>query len=338
MDDDDTFARHHVARWHPFYQHLIQQDVSVEDGPLTSFMRFVSELMRKDVSEWRQSLELWSMLVDRGFDEASGSQLMLQIAMVATAITVKADAAAWDENGFAATQGLVSRLFFARHKSGDTDWWRARLEAITTETACPCLTILLSWGTPDLITALKADVDPIIERLSSRDWSCLWSMVNLISWATRERPTAIPEDWFPSAEFLSPRMELILIGRVSDKAVARRLSRSRFIDYAGDDTQILCYAARIEMMGAEDDPIDWDYIQHLSRRARQVGIHELFPEPRKLSTNIPERMAEKVLSDCEHHCEQLVAICEQAYATIIAQNAPKVARLAESDSWFDLAP
>ena len=337
-DDDDTFAHHQVARWRSFYQQLIQQDVSVEGGPLTSFMRFVSELMIKDVSDWRQSLESWSMLVDRGFEEAPGSQLMLQIAVVATAITVKDDAAAWDENGFAATQGLVSRLFFARHKSGDTYWWRARLEDITTETACPCLTILLSWGTPDLITALKADVDPIIERLSSRDWSCLWSMVNLVSWATRERPTAIPEDWFPSAEFLSPRMELILIGRVSDKAAARRLSRSRFIDYAGDDTQILCYAASIEMTGAENDPINWDYIQHLSRRARQVGLHALFPEPRKLPANIPAKMAEKVLSDCEHHCEQLVAICEQTYATIIAQNAPKVARLAESDSWFDLAP
>ena len=333
-DDDAIFAPHYAIRWRALHQQLMQQDASGADEPLASFMWFVSELMRKDISEWQQSLELWSILVDRGFEEASGSQLMVQISIVATASSAKPDAGVWDENGFSATKGLVSRLFFARHKSVDTDWWRARIADVTTETACLCLTILLSWGTPDLITALKADIEPIIERLSSRDWSRLWSMVSLLSWRPCEGHSTIPEDWFVGNGSLSPRMAVILIDRVGDQEAMRRLSRNCFIDYVGDDPQILRYASRIEMMEAEDHPIDWDHIQHLSKRARQVGVHTLFPEPQQFPSDIPKAIAEEVLSDCENHCEQLVATCEQAYAAIIAQDAPKVVHLAADNSWF----
>ena len=145
------------------------------------FAQFVSEIMGKNISEWQQSLEPWSKLVDRGFDEVAGSQLLLEIATVATASTAKPDAGAWDKDGFAATKKVVRRLFFARHKGDDVNWWRERLADITIETTCPCLTVLLSWGTPDLITALKDDVDPIIEKLSSHDWSRLLYMASLIS-------------------------------------------------------------------------------------------------------------------------------------------------------------
>ena len=84
----------------------------------------------------------------------------------------------------------------------------------------------------------------------------------------------------------------------------------------------------------EDDPIDCDFIQHLSKSARRAGIRVLFPEPKSLPSKMPEATAKKVLSDCGNHCEQLVAICEQAYATTVAKVAPKVAQLADSDGWF----
>ena len=315
---DTMFDHRYGIRMRTLHQRRMRQDISDEDAPIASFAQFVSEIMRKDVAEWQQSLEPWSTLVDRGFDEAAGSQLMLQIAMVATASTAKPDAGTWDENGFTATKGLVRRLFFARYKSDDVNWWRARLADVTIETMCPCLAVLLSWGTPDLITALKADVDPIIEKLSSRDWSRLYYMANLVSQATREIRPSISEDWFSAAESLLPRMALILIGRVEDQETARRLSRSFFIDYAGDDTQILRRAAQVEMMGVKNGQIDWGHAQHLSKLARQVGVRVLFPTSRVLPSKVPETVAKDVLSDCGNHCVELTALCEQAYAAIVA--------------------
>ena len=123
--------------------------------PLESFTLFVVDLMSKKVDEWQRNLTPWATLVDRGLDEAPDSYTMVRTAMIATASRANATAGAWDENGFTATRGLVGRLFFARHKDNDTDWWRARLTDVTIETAKQCLTVLLSWGAPDMIAALK---------------------------------------------------------------------------------------------------------------------------------------------------------------------------------------
>ena len=331
---ETVFSHRYASPWRTLHQRRMRQDIGGGDEPLALFTQFASELMRKDIAEWQESLEPWARLVDRGFDESAGSQLMLQNAMVATGSTAKPAMGAWDENGFAATKGLVHRLFFARHKSNDFHWWRARLADVTIETTCSCLSVMLSWGTPELINALKADVDPMIERLSSSDWSRLWFMVSLISRAARGKRTAIPEDWFAGVGSLCPRMALILIERVGDQEAGRRLSRNCFTDYAGDDTEILSYAARIEVMEAGDRPIDWDHVQHLSKLARKVGLHRLFLASRALPPKVPEAMAKNVLSDCENHCLQMVAICEQAYAATIAQTARRVANVAESDGWF----
>ena len=174
----------------------------------------------------------------------------------------------------------------------------------------------------------------MIERLSLTDWSRLWFMVRLISQAAQGRRTAIPEDWFAAVGSLCPRIALIMINRVEDQEAERRLSRDCFIDYVGDDTEILTYAARIEVMEAGHRPIDWDHVQHLSRLARKVGLHRLFLASRALPPKVPEAVAINVLSDCENHCLQMVEICEQAYATTIAQTARRVAHVAESDGWF----
>lgn len=304
-------------------------------------MLFAADLLTKDVDGWRQSLSHWTALVDRGFDEVPGNYLMVRTAMIATASKAEAIAGSWDESEFSATKGLVSRLFYARYKGADADWWRARLPDVTIDTASTCLTVLLAWGTPNVIASLKEDIDSIINGLSSQDWSRLRQMAGIVSQATQARRAVISEDWFDTAGSISPRMALILIGRVEDSKSACRLSRKYFRDYAGDDDQILRRAAMIELIGSSDVPVDgdvvpvdWNYVRHLSKHARRAGVHTLFPVSMPLSSEVPETVAQDVLADCGDHCIQLVAICEQAYAATVAQAAPKVVHIAETNQWF----
>ena len=339
-DTESTMAayvilgRGYAPRGRELLERVRRQYENGVDDPLESFTLFVMDLVNKNVDEWQHSLAPWATLVDRGLDEAHGSYTMVRTAMMATASRAKATAGAWDENGFTATRGLVSRLFFARHKDSDADWWRARLTDVTTETASQCLMVLLSWGAPDVIVALKADIDSAIQGLSPHDWGRLWSMTSLISRVTREHRAAIPEDWFQAAGDLSSRMALMLIGRAEDGEATRRLSRNYFMEYAGDDTQILKFATQIELMVSEEESIDWNHVQHLSMRAQQMGIRQFFRASRSLSSRVPEAVAKAVLSDCEKHSGQLVMLCEQAYATSVAQAASKVSYVAETDDWF----
>ena len=310
--------------------------------PLESFTLFIIDLLSRDVKDWQRKLDPWSELVDRGFDEAPGSFLMLQIAMIATVSRAERGSGIWNEEGFAATKGLASRLFFARQKGGDVGWWRTELAKIKSEEIGHCLAVLLSWGTPDVIAALKTEIGSLIEKLSSRDWSHLWSMVTMVSIARREysadfpgNRVSIPEDWFQAAETLSSRTAFLLINRVDDQEATCRLSRKYFTSYDGNDAQILRDAFQTELLGPDEYIIDWNYVCYLSKHARKIGVRILLPHyyygSRPL--RVPEEVAKTVLSDCENHVSQLVAICEQNYATKVEQSVARVSQVAETEDW-----
>lgn len=324
------------------FEQLKQQDREGVGDSLESFTLFVLDLLGRNVKDWQQKLDPWSELVDRGFDEAPANHLMLQIAIIATASRAERGSAIWNEDGFAATKGLVHRLFFARHKCGDVSWWRTELAKIKNETISQCLAILLSWGTPDLITALKTDIDSLIKELSSHNWSHLCSMANMASMARREynidfpeNRVGISEDWFNAAGTLSSRMAFILINRVDDQETTCRLSRKYFASYDGNDAQILRGAFQTELFGPDEYIVDWDYVCRLSKHAHKIGVRAFFPHyygPQPLR-KVPEEVAKAVLSDSENHSRQLVVMCEQNYATKVEQLTAKVSQVAEVEGW-----
>ena len=339
-DEDSGRAAYTVfgSRYAPRKREFLERvKHEYEDGAgdsILSFAIFLLDLMNKSIREWQESLAPWAALVDRGLEEADASYVMARIAMIGTASRARDTEGVWDENGFAMKRGLVGRLFFARHKGGDVDWWRVTLTCISEDTASQCLTVLLSWGTPDVIGSLLAEIESAIEGLSSRNWGRVRSMSGYILRATRGHRLPLSEGWFEGVGHLSPRAALILIGRAEDGEAARRLSRVYFNDCPTDDAHILRRAAHNELMASEEGSIDWNYVQDLSMRAHETGVQQLFPASRSLPSKVPESVAKTVLSQCEHHSEQLVMLCEQAYATRVAQAASKVSQVAETDGWF----
>ncbi len=321
-------------RLYELYEQIKQSCELSSTNSIDSFKIFVFDLLSKNSDEWQESLEPWNALVDRGLKESSRIDLVSQIAIVATASTTSSDAGKWDERGLTATEGLVNRLFFARHKYKDSSWWQSVLPNNNSDSVHMFLAVLLFWGHPGTINSLISIVNPIIDNLSSRDWSELWKLVCLISEAADERRPTIPENWFQEDKTLSVRVAFILLIRVEDRETARQLSCLYFSNYAGDDSEILVSAVHNELAGSDDDSIDWDYIKHLSMRAQELGIDNIFPFRGSLMTTIPEFVARDVLKNFELHNEQFVASCERVYATTVAQNASKVSKLANDDDWF----
>ena len=104
---------------------------------------------------------------------------------------------------------------------------------------------------------------------------------------------------------------------------------------ATEDAHILRRAAKNELMASDESSIDWKYVLSLSMRAQEMGVQQLFPSSRSLPSKVPDTIAKTVLSKCEQHSEQLVVLCEQVYATSVAQAASKVSQVAETDGWFN---
>ncbi len=313
-----------------FFEKLDQLSETEVTNSLDSFGSFSVDLLRKDVNEWQTSLECWSKLVDRGLDDFPGSYKMVQIAILSTATKAKITAGMWDENGFTATKGLVKRLFFARHKSGDVNWWQEKISDINSEFLFLCLSVLLSWGEPCTIASLMVRIDPLLDKLAPDQWSRLWELTRYVSQAEPDRRTTIKGDWFQNFRTLSPRMALILMERVDESGAVPQLSRSYFIDYAGDDSEILIRAASNELNRTNEESINWEYVKNLSKRMRELDVREFISLEQRIRLKIPADVAKDVLSNSNRHHKQFVAVCEKSYATFVARKASKLSEL----DWF----
>ena len=292
---------------------------------LNPFALLVLDLLSEDVRSWRTSLKLWEVLVNGGLRESSENRLMIAVALISTAVDGETDVSEFETDGFAVTEGLVSRLYFARQKGKNVKWWRTRLLEMNSDTSIQGLTILLCWGSSRVISSLFAEIELKLNELSVLDWNRLYGMVKAISWTGRQGRLDLGRFLEREKDRLSCRMAVALGHRFRDKQRAKEWARRYFESYGGDDPEVLRFAAHMELFSYDEKhSIDWRYIQRLSMRARKIGVEMLFPVPGVRDANIPEAVCREVLSNCRSHCEPLVAVCEQSLNASVARTTEKV--------------
>lgn len=309
----------------------------VEDGSVHAsigeFADFVASMRDRNVVDLKEHLFSWSEVVDRGFAEVPGNFMMARLAVIAVAGKSRGTLGVWSDEEFAPTAGLMSRLFYARRKASDVAWWRARLGHVTDESKPTCLAALLVWGMPDSASALDAETAKMIEGLPMRDWGRVRSMVRYMVRGMGERRPRIARERIEQLCIHSPRLAHVMIILIDDFDLAREMSRTAFRSYTGTDMEILRNAFNLEIFQKDESAIDWEYVLRLSLRSHAAGACSWFPG-RELP-KVPARVAEEVLRNCTSHCLGLISVCVAAYSNVVAQGAPKLARLAAADKWFE---
>ena len=149
--------------------------------PLYSFAGFARDLLAE--RDWKADRGPWSELVDRGFEEADDNEFMLEVAVTSTACD-GAPAATRNVrvDYFAATKGLVERLFVARQEGDDVGWWRKAIVDANDLTACQFLAVLAFWGAEAVIRDLLVELQALVEGVSRADWMRLCSMIDALAW------------------------------------------------------------------------------------------------------------------------------------------------------------
>lgn len=320
--------------WNAFEDHDSDRRFD-ESDPLTAFMEFIVDLLKRPVESWQKETTPWSALVDRGFEVAPGGWRFAEVAAVSTAVQTS-EKSDWHRDGFALTKGLVNRLRFSREMAGDATWWKSRLtDDAHSGAAVLALAILLSWAESNVLLSLKSTIGSVIDDLDDSDWSRLWICFNNISRAARDHQPVLAHDLLSEVASMSARMALVIICRARGMDTQERLSREAFAEYDGSDTQILRYAANLELERSEPGEIDWDFVCHLSRKAKEAGAMGLFSMRHfYLWQFVPEDIAVGVLNECESHDDNLLVVCERAYAMKIAREADKVNEVARTENWF----
>ena len=314
------------------YRASVQEDEVYPS--LDKFVCFVVERLGKSVKEWRTSLTHWSAVVDRGFEECKASQVMIELATLASATFAQGDDGTWNKQGFSPTKGLVERLYYARNKVKDEQWWFMQLRDVTDEGIVSFLTILLNWGTPDLISKCKNEIEQLLVSLTPEKWTQIRRCTELLRDVIKKRRTPLSKQWLQSVGTMSPELAFLILDRIKHIETARRLARSSFSTYHGDNWEILRIAEKMEIQDGENTDLNWDHIITLSARAKSLGIDLVLPTPRSRRLNVPVDVAKVVLTESDKHSGRFIAMCEQVYANHVSQGVPRVSSIAESQQWF----
>ena len=309
-------------------------DVGDED-PVEAFAGFVVRHFRRDHPEgWRTELARWCVLVDEGFDAAPGSVVLANIAGLASAVEAEVEAGVWNDDGFAATRGLVRRVYFARHAAGQPDWWRARLHEVRSEDAALCLAVMLTWAEAGTLANLRREVDDMVEGLTPAAWTRLDFLVDCMAEAAGAARPEVLESWFEGLGEMGPRMTVLMVDRVRDGVARQRLSRKRLGNYRGTDIDVLRYAAKCEGGVRSGEDVDWEFVSQLSELVARSRLGQVLGVRAWGTLEVPEGLAANVLRECDRHCGDVVEVCERSYGRRVAERAEMVSAVAERDGWF----
>ena len=347
---------------HNFLKRDVSDDVEKRHEPFENFVHFVVGLMDISPEVWRTDLEPWEALVDRGFQEAPGGRLFSLISLISTAVSsvwakpederesqIKEDLqkclakdsvqGSWDGRGFTPTKGLVKRLFFAKIRGDDLNWWQAKLRESDGEEQLILLTALVCWGQSYVIMNLSKELGDALNDLKEEEWSWFWTLTSLTMSVAGMQMEKLSENWFSENDELNERLAVVMTGRLSDNSNRREVVRKCFHGYKGGDLRILQRAAEWELLPESNDDIDWEFVMRLSAQARENCVEYLFPNGHKRhQVEVPVDVAKQVLEQCGNHNWQFVLLCERSFGSFVTQNAKRVSTVAEEQNWFDSEP
>ena len=322
------------------------------------FVQYVVELMDVAPETWRSNLTPWEQLVDRGFEEAQEGRLFSLISMISTAVSsfwkrsydeqedkngvdfqecLEQDSVQgnWDACAFVPTTGLVRRLFYAKCRRGDLEWWRSMISSSEGEAQTICLALLVCWGKGDVIKNLSAEIGGSLDALDSDGWSWFWDLVSITMSVCKPQIERLDDYWFVDNDLLTERLAVVLTRRLTEESNRRIVARKCFLGYEGGDWRILQTAAEWELLSEPYSDIDWDFAKRLSVQARKGGVEYLFSHSHERHrVEVPVEVAEQVIEECGKHNWQFISLCEGSVRSSVAQNAKKVSTVSEEERWF----
>ena len=342
-----------------FLRNNLTESETIDPCSFNGFVKFVIELIDVTPETWRSDLTPWERLADQGFEVAPEGRLFSLVSMISSAVScvwkeldeepedtdgvdikkcLEQDSvqSKWDSRAFSPTAGLVRRMYYAKGRGNDLEWWRGMISSNEGEAKTICLAALVCWGSGDVIKSLSGEIGEFLDALDSARWSWFWRSANMTMSVGGPQIERLDESWFVDGDPLAERLAVVLTRRLAEQSNRRAVARKCFRGYEGGDRRILETVAEWELLSEPNSDIDWDFAKQLSLQARKNGIAYLFSHSHeRYHVKVPEDVAEQVLEECSRHNWQFVSLCERSLGAAVAQNAKKVSTVSEEEDWFN---
>jgi uncharacterized protein YheU (UPF0270 family) len=287
---------------------------------------------------WATEIGPWDRVVEtvRG---TWGTRWVLRVlANVAAGIRSAVETCTDHSDLFDEGLSLCRRARYARLRAGNIGWWKLQLASATqSHDMLFCLLLLLAWGSPSTLTALAAELDPILANLDEHHWyllnQSLQESVGYRRSGAQGLEVVIDIKRLPLR--LGPRTASALTIRSvqgtryelydaylkdyngSDSAVLHacgQIALSLILVASGDSTKLLDVIARSYACGPwYDDPVEY----HRFRRSMSLSLSA----------------AERVLAAPVSYPGFLVAMAEAKLSTYTAANSIPVGLVADRENW-----
>ena len=302
----------------------------------------VIDVVRKNIQldsqTWATSLLPWNNLVESIRQCWGDVWIGFHLANISSGIKSTSETCTDFSDLLDTSKDLCKRARYARLRAGQESWWTKQIERTTSECEISfILLILITWGSRKTLEKMIDKINYLVRDLSETAWKNLYNsteealgMTQMLDHMLIE-VNQIPHSLdFKTAALISLRSKL-----GTRKSIYLRYLRN----YDGSDISILklCNDMSLELL--VNDYSMWDEVRDVIQRSYKKGIvfeTYLFYHFSKEGThrNIPDKIAEEIVSDPNSYPGFLVAIAEIKLKELVASRVVPVGETAIKDAWF----
>ncbi len=295
---------------------------------------------QRSTIEWATELGPWDTVVEAGRALWGDRWALVNLANVAAGIRSSSDKCADCPELLDANRPLARRIRFARLRSGAHRWWKAQLEASSSDFEIE-LTLLaaFTWKTASAILANGEVLDSMLARLHQQQWRRLFGAVGrCVSLASSREQSNEELNAQKLPGSMSQRLASLLAIRV-DPAGSALLCEKYIVGRPTDDPIVLELVQRQALDAQNFGTPSWKPKLDEVRRCYDLGV--IF-EPdvfyrrngHKEPSTLPLSVAQEVLRTPEHLPSFLLALAEERSRQDVSSKIVPVSTIAERDGWF----
>ena len=293
----------------------------------------------RPVTEWKNSVEPWDMVVQQGTSEFGERAVFVELANIAAGIGSREDSCQDSPNLFDFRRPLVRRARYARLRAGSTKWWSKHLQLPSNpDEVQMALLLFATWAGPRTIENLATELDRHIVCLEDSEWRRLYSSLRMAVDVNSERPWIKPLGIRVSAlpSSLSARIVALLSERCTT-GVIDKLHKRYLTGYSGGDAIVISLCADVQIRRALKDKTKWSQAVTGVRSSYGQGVstnRDLY-RLRSRRPALPDSVAKEVVTQPLEFPAVLVRVAEERCRQLDAKRISPVSRVADDEGWFN---
>ncbi|MGW1713145.1 NACHT domain-containing protein [Streptomyces sp. NPDC002156] len=282
-------------------------------------------------------LASWRYIV-REVDEAFGSNWStFLISLISASVSSPNDRGTGADELFSNEHSLIDRVRSARRRGNNIDWWKAQLQAASTDSEKErWLATAYCWAHAETLRALWGEVDSLLNSLPESSFRRLTDLAHHASLKVSRRASEdlhVTASWIRKIDVGSRMLTLFFHrlpeGPAKDRVLVKRTTVGAHPLLA---RSILTYAWERHLQGAFGEK---EFLSIVGKFYRP-GV--FFESGFSIPSSVTEKRAirdisEKVLKNADGIPDSLIVAAEQVLRST-SRNPKPVLRTAEKDKWF----